>query len=148
MLIGGFRRGMRRRDTMRFGFIGIFGLASVVTAGRQAAGQAMGYLDLVITYAGSTMLSPEARLTVEVYDESVPGGRSTPLIRRAFVLQDTIPVTVQVPYFLRDVDPSRRYTLGAHIEDRGRRHFQTRQPVPVLTMDAGTVLTVILDAVQ
>ena len=148
MRIAGFGRTLPRRAVLRLGTMGCIGLAAGATVSRRAAAQDMGYLDLVVTYPGSAMLSPEARLTVEIYDESAAGSQRTPLIRRSFVLQDTIPVTVQVPYFRRDVDPSRRYTLSAHIEDHGRRRFHTPQSVAVLTLDAPTVLTLILAAVQ
>jgi uncharacterized lipoprotein YbaY len=116
-------------------------LASCVTAARGQIGSAV---NVVVTYSGSYVLSPEARITVGLYVEPPGEGRATLVTEKSLDGPGQVPITVSLSYDPGNIDARARYTVMAHIDDRGRRRFESRQGLPVITRDSPSTVTLIL----
>jgi uncharacterized lipoprotein YbaY len=121
-------------------------LASCVTAARGQIGSAV---NLVVTYSASYVLSPEARgpearVTVGLYVEPPGEGRAALVTEKSLDGPGQVPITVSLSYDPGNIDARARYTVMAHIDDRGRRRFESHQGLPVITRDSPSTVTLIL----
>ena len=103
-------------------------------------------VNVVVTYSGHYVLSPEARLTVGLYGE-LPGDRRATLVtEKSLVGPGQVPITVSLDYDPTNIDAAARYTVMGHIDDRGRRRFESHVGMAVITRDSPMTVTLILTA--
>jgi uncharacterized lipoprotein YbaY len=114
-----------------------------VSARAQLGGNAV---NVVVTYSGRYVLSPEAHVTVGLYAEPPGERRATLVTEKSLVGPGQVPITVSLDYDPGNIDPSTRYTVMAHIDDRGRRRFESRAGLPVITRNSPFTVTLILTA--
>jgi len=123
--------------------LGLFGFAQ-----SGSSGSASPVITGTVTYQARMALPSNAAINVRLEDVTLADAPAKLVADNMFsAAGQQVPISFQLPYSLKDVNPSHRYVVRATIKSGDKLLFTTTQAYPVLTNGAPNTVALVLKPV-
>jgi uncharacterized lipoprotein YbaY len=141
---------MRHRLSVKSGMTGLLLLlaAAAAAAGGGCSAKkppdAMGTLTGTISYQEPVALSPDAVAYVRLADTTKGTVESKTIVQKEIKDVAQVPISFELPYKEKDIDPSREYAVDVRIVDKGKLMLMNPTKYTVITKGSPSALDMTL----